>query len=114
MATTGRPLTVKCFSRCWVAACAPAAEKMKNPAPSMGNKFHMRRDSELANLVPCRLMSVYTPSAFHHGRQQFRFLPVGAGQIVARQSVLRLILDPVFAVCNKIVQCLEVLAQGRI
>src|SRR5271166_5933103 len=99
---------------CWVAASAPDAEKKKNPAPSTGNKLHLLRDPELANPVACRLMSVYTPSAFHHGRQQFRFLLVSARQIFTRQSVLRFFRDPVFAVCNKIVNSLEVLAQGRI
>src|SRR6266849_1743605 len=118
--TTGRALTVKCFSRCWPAAAAGRPEQRKVAAASTGRipRFRSgrraarpRSDREAANPIIPIPMLVDAPFAIHHRGQQFGFLLIGVGQIFARQIVLRRSLHTPFADGNKIIHLLQVLPE---
>jgi len=59
-------------------------------------------------------MAVQAPTAIHHRGQQFRFLLIGIGQIFARQFIGRLFPQVLFAVGDKLIDLLQVLAKGSI
>src|SRR5437868_8313894 len=97
--TTGCPFTGKCFSKCSVACEAGVATQSNAPAPSMGSM--LRR-------IVCAFISVHTPAAFHHRRNQFSLLPVRARQILTRQFVARFIFDALFAIGDELVHDVEI------
>src|ERR1700736_2853096 len=102
MQTTGCPFTGKCFSKCCVAPIAGPAPQQNTPTPTSGRMLRP---------IVRAFISVYAPPAFHHRGQQFRFLLVRAGQIIARKIVARLLFHALFAVGNKLVDDVQVLAQ---
>src|SRR5262249_15557002 len=57
------------------------------------------------------LILVYAPSAIDHRGQQFGFLLIGSGQILARKLILRLLLEVLAAFSNKLVELAQVLLQ---
>src|SRR5580692_5556974 len=89
MQTTGCPLTGKCFSKCSLACDEGVVAKSNAPAPSMGRM--LRR-------IVCAFISVHTPAAIHHRRNQLGLLLVRAGKIFARKIVPWFIFDALFAI----------------
>src|ERR1700733_11913951 len=98
--TTGCPFTGKCFSKCSLACDEGVVAKSNAPAPSMGSM--LRR-------IVCAFISVPTPAAVHHGRNQLSLLLVRAGKILARKVVPWLILNALFAVGDELIDDVEIL-----
>src|SRR3984957_5335318 len=99
---TGCPFTGKCFSKCSVARDEGVEAKSNAPAPSMGSM--LRR-------IVCVFISVHTPAASHHRRNQRGLLLVRAGKILARKIVPWFIFDALFAVGDELVDDIEVLVE---
>src|SRR5579862_2573918 len=100
--TTGWPFTGKCFSKCSVARDEGVEAKSNAPAPSMGSM--LRR-------IVSAFISVHTPAAFHHRRNQLGLLLVRAGKVLARKIVTWLIFDALFAVGDELIDDVEVLVE---
>src|SRR5256885_463149 len=111
--TTGRVLTAKCLSTCWLAAaCAgEIPEQKKAAAPSTGSMPRFISESRADRLIIPIPMLVDTPSAIHHRGQQFGFLLIGVGQVFTRQIILRFSAHTALAVSNKIIHLLQVLPE---
>src|SRR3984957_21241604 len=99
---TGCPFTGKCFSKCSVARDEGVEAKSNAPAPSMGSM--LRR-------IVCVFISVHTPAAFHHRRNQLGLLLVRAGKILARKIVVWFIFDALFAIGDELIDNVEVLVE---
>src|SRR5215470_15449452 len=106
METTGRPLTVKCFSSFCPAPNATVG-KNKTPAPSTGStaRFHF------VEQIVAGTMLVNAPSAIEHRGQQFRFLLIRNREIFTSQFVVGVFFQPALAFLNELVQRFEVLTQ---
>src|SRR5580698_7075876 len=103
--TTGWPFTGKCFSKCSFACDAGVEAQSNAPAPSMGRM--LRR-------IVCAFISVHTPAAFHHRRNQLGLLLVRARKILARQVVAWFIFDALFAIRDELIDDVEILVEGDV
>src|ERR1700751_5968059 len=59
-------------------------------------------------------MLVLGLSTFHHYRNQFRFLLVGARQVFASKEVMVLLLDALFAIKDELIDDIEIAAQRNV
>src|SRR5215813_14017342 len=99
METTGRPLTVKCFSIFWPVPKA-AAGRRRIPTPSTGSKVRFHFDE----YIMTGDMLINAPSAIKHRGQQFGFLLISNRQILARQFVVGIFLQAFAAIINELIQ----------
>src|SRR5215510_14084624 len=94
--TTGRPLTVKCFSIFWPAANAVKGVRSK-PAAAIG-RIALPSFERTEGL---RIILIHAPAAFHHHGQDLCLLLVGSGKIVARYLIVRIFLQALAALFDK-------------
>src|SRR5215475_11126336 len=109
METTGRPLTVKCFSSFWPAPNVAMGSK-RAPAPNTGSRVRFNLDEP----IMAGNMLVNAPSAIEHRGQQFCFLLISNRQIFARQFVVGIFSKATAAVFDELIKRLQILPQRSV